>query len=256
MAKSSSTWTTVFGVLGFVLGGVIGALIGSAAGFILDNSINALPESEGSNPDTDRAHTHRRATVGDLRVSLIVLIACVIKADGRVLKTEVNHIKPFLLRNYGEEGAKQALQLLRQLLDKDIDPDAVTAQIRQNVNYSTRLEILHMLVDLARSDGEFHPAEQLILDRIAQGLGIHDADYRSVDAATHPQADPHWAYTVLEITPEATNDEVKHAYRRMAMKYHPDKLSAAGEEMQATAAEKFRRVKEAYDHIKLQRGIA
>ena len=169
MAKSSSTWTTVFGVLGFVLGGVIGALIGSAAGFILDNSINALPESEGSNPDTDRAHTHRRATVGDLRVSLIVLIACVIKADGRVLKTEVNHIKPFLLRNYGEEGAKQALQLLRQLLDKDIDPDAVTAQIRQNVNYSTRLEILHMLVDLARSDGEFHPAEHLILDRIAQG---------------------------------------------------------------------------------------
>ncbi|MBQ3914155.1 MAG: DnaJ domain-containing protein [Paludibacteraceae bacterium] len=68
--------------------------------------------------------------------------------------------------------------------------------------------------------------------------------------------DPNWAYVALEIEPGATNDEVKKAYRRMAMKYHPDKVAGAGEEMREKATEKFRAINEAYEHIKSQRGIA
>ena len=92
--------------------------------------------------------SHTRATQGDIRVSIIVLLACVIKADGRILKSEINSIKPFLVRNFGEEGAKQALMLLKQLLKQDINPTEVAQQIRQHVNYSVRLELIHLLLEV------------------------------------------------------------------------------------------------------------
>ena len=62
-------------------------------------------------------------------------------------------------------------------------------------------------------------------------------------------------YEVLGISPNATDDEVKKAYRRMAMKYHPDKVANAGEEIRQQATDKFRAINEAYEHIKQQRGI-
>jgi DnaJ like chaperone protein len=63
------------------------------------------------------------------------------------------------------------------------------------------------------------------------------------------------AYTVLEISPSATDDEVKAAFRRMAMKYHPDRVASLGPDVQKSATEKFRQVQEAYETIKKQRGM-
>ena len=105
----------ILGGLGFAVGGPIGALIGVFIASLFDSShtIEAGEHRQGI-PHPGRSHT----TQGDIRVSIIVLLACVIKADGRVLKAEINTIKPFLLRNFGEEGAKQALQLLKQLLSR------------------------------------------------------------------------------------------------------------------------------------------
>lgn len=255
-----------------MLGGPIGALIGvfvasmfEASSKVLDAGDDFDPHAEG-NPYTDgNPHTENRqqrtssgrrmATVGDIRVSIIVLIACVIKADGHVMKSEVNYIKPFLVRNFGEEGAKEALQLLKQLLARDIDPVAVSRQIRQNVNYSTRLELLHMLLDLANADGDICEAERQTIELIAVNMGISEADYQSLSAMYRKSQDPDWAYTVLEIEVSATDDEVKRAYRRMAMKYHPDKVANAGEEIRQQATEKFRNINKAYEHIKLLRGL-
>ena len=188
-------------------------------------------------------------------MSLIVLIACVMKADGLVKKSEVNHIKPFLLKNYGEEGARDALQLLKELLQKDINPVGVSRQIAQHVNYSTRLEILHLLLDVAMADGEMADSEVQVVETIVEHMGIQPMDYRSLLSMYRRDADPNWAYTALEITPQATDEEVKRAYRRMAMKYHPDKVSNAGEEVQRSATEKFRIINQAYETIKKARGI-
>lgn len=257
---SAGKW--ILGGLGFVLGGPIGALIGVFIASIFQTSDHILEtgnprESQSTQSDhTNRSYSQRRtATVGDIRVSIIVLIACVIKADGKVLKAEVNHIKPFLVRNFGEEGAKDALQLLKQLLQQDVNPIAVSQQIQQHVNYSTRLELLHLLIDLAYADGDFDSAEQQVIETIYVHLGITNADYRSLLALYQTQNDPDWAYAALEITSSATNDEVKHAYRKMAMKYHPDKVANASEEMHHKATEKFRAINQAYKTIKAQRGI-
>jgi DnaJ like chaperone protein len=242
----------ILGGLGFAVGGPIGALIGVFIASLFDSShtIEAGEHRQGI-PHPGRSHT----TQGDIRVSIIVLLACVIKADGRVLKAEITSIKPFLLRNFGEEGAKQALQLLKQLLEQDINPVAVSQQIRQHVNYSVRLELVHMLLEVAKADGEVADSECQVIETISMNMGIADADYQSLLSLYRKQTDANWAYTALEIEPSATDDEVKKAYRRMAMKYHPDKVANAGEAVRQQATEKFRAINEAYEHIKTLRGM-
>ena len=242
----------ILGGLGFAVGGPIGALIGVFIASLFDSShtIEAGEYQQGI-PHPGRSHT----TQGDIRVSIIVLLACVIKADGRVLKAEINSIKPFLLRNFGEEGAKQALQLLKQLLEQDINPVSVSQQIRQHVNYSVRLELVHMLLEVAKADGEVADSECQVIETIAVNMGIADADYQSLLSLYRKHTDTNWAYTALEIEPTATDDEVKKAYRRMAMKYHPDKVANAGEAVRQQSTEKFRAINEAYEHIKSLRGM-
>lgn len=246
---SAGKW--ILGTLGFVVGGPIGSIIGVL--------IASLFEKSGSDDQTS-SHTSgasraQRTTAGDVRVSIIVLIACVIKSDGQVLKSEINYIKPFLLRTFGEAGAKQALLLLKELLKQDIDAKAVAQQIGQHINYSTRLELVHLLLAVANADGEIHALELQTISSIAGYMSIQDADYQSILALYQRRKDTNWAYTALEITPSATNEEVKKAYRRMAMKYHPDKVANAGEEIRQQATDKFRAINEAYEHIKQQRGI-
>lgn len=258
---SAGKW--ILGGLGFVLGGPIGALIGVFIGSLFDSSDHVLTggdETGGSDSETGQgsgtySRTYQRASVGDIRVSMVVLFACVMKADGRVMKSEVNYIKPFLLKNYGEYGTKEALHLLKELLQKDIDPIAVSQQIAQHINYSTRLEIVHILFDLAKADGEVSEAEENMISLIATNMRVQDADYRSLLSLYRKHSDPDWAYTALEIEPSASDEEVKKAYRRMAMKYHPDKVANAGEEVRQQATEKFRSINEAYETIKLGRGM-
>lgn len=242
----------ILGGLGFVVGGPIGALIGVFIASMFDESKNTLNNTESARTMN---YGRRRATQGDISVSIIVLLACVIKADGRVLKAEINYIKPFLLRTFGEEQAKQALALLKQLLKEDIDPVAVSRQMAQYINYSTRLELVRLLLEVSNSDGDIAPQELNVIEIIATNMAVQQADYHSLLALYQRHKDVNWAYTALEISPSATNDEVKKAYRRMAMKYHPDKVANAGEELRKQATDKFRGINEAYEHIKKQRGM-
>lgn len=251
---STAKW--ILGGLGFVMGGPIGAIIGVVIASLFDSD-SALPGPETTDTGYRQgpSQARPRATQGDIRVSLLVLIACVMKADGHVRKSELDLVKRFLTRNYGEQGALSALQVLKHLLEQDINPVDVGYQIAHHVNYSTRLELLHFLFDLANADGEFVDSELQMIQLIAHAMNISDADFRSLAALYQKAKDPDWAYTLLEITPAATNDEVKKAYRRMAMKYHPDKVAGAGDEIKANATEKFRAINEAYEHIKSVRGI-
>ena len=63
------------------------------------------------------------------------------------------------------------------------------------------------------------------------------------------------AYQILEITSTATNEEVKKAYRKMAIENHPDKVGHLGEDIRKAAEEKFTQINVAYEKIKKQRGM-
>ena len=63
------------------------------------------------------------------------------------------------------------------------------------------------------------------------------------------------AFKILEIEKSATDLEVKKAYRKMALKFHPDKVAHLGEDHQKAAREKFQKVQEAYEQICKERDI-
>ncbi|MBP5306526.1 MAG: TerB family tellurite resistance protein [Paludibacteraceae bacterium] len=241
--------------LGFVLFGPIGAIIGYIIGSMLNDGTNAAKEIPGDNKRqyTRNTYSNRDTAGNDFLISLLVLMAAVMKADGRVVKSELNVVKSFLLRTYGERKALDALQILKGLLAKNYDPKPIARQIGRQMNYSSRLELLNLLLSIAVSDGQFSEAEKQLLITIGYSMSLNEADINSLLSIKQKNNDTDWAYKILEINPSATDDEVKKAYRRMAMKYHPDKVNSLGEEMKKQATEKFRAVNEAYNHIKEKR---
>lgn len=241
----------IAGGLGWTLGGPIGAIIGVMMASLFDSNKNVDYQTI-DNKDYSRSNSTRP---DDFQVVLLILMAAVVKADGKVVKPELSVVKRFLVQNYGENGARDAWQILNQLLKQNINIADVATQCASNLNYSTRLQLINMLFSIAAGDGAVNTAEINVIRNIAYYMRINDADLTSISAMFTKQTNPDWAYQILELSPNCTDDEIKKAYRRMAMKYHPDKVNSLGEEVRQNATEKFRKVKEAYDYLKEQRGI-
>lgn len=237
------------GGLGWAVGGPVGAIIGVVAASLLGGGARRLEQTRYETVN------QRTAAQNDFKVAMLVLMAAVMKADGSVVKSELNVVKSYLLKHYGEDEALDALRMLRELLKQDIDYRAVAGQVRMNVTYSARLQLLHVLFSIAMSDGQMLEREMAVVKAIADAMGVYDSDFRSIMAMFSVSRNEDWAYEVLEIKKEATDEEVKKAYRRMAMKYHPDKLAGMGEDIKQQSTEKFRKINEAYEHIKSVRGM-
>ncbi|MCQ2375509.1 MAG: TerB family tellurite resistance protein [Salinivirgaceae bacterium] len=243
------------GGLGWVLcgplGGIVGYLIGSAIEEVQTTaSRNGQLGSEGK-------ASGRQTTHGDFRVSLIVLTAAVMKADGKVKTSELDYVKAFYVRTFGS-AAQDAILMLRDVLKQNIPVDEVSRQIGMNLDYSSRLQLLHFLFGIAAADREIAPSEVAVIERIASSMGISAADYRSIKAMfiVEAQKTTENAYNILGLTPNATNDEIKKAYRKMAVENHPDKVAYLGEDVQKAAKEKFQKIQEAYESIKKERNFA
>lgn len=233
------------GGLGWAVGGPIGAIVGFALGSLF-----------GSTEKVDSGQTYnRRTTEADFKASLLVMMACVMKADGNVQKKELDVVKRFLVVNFGEEGALDALQVLKKLLDQPINEVEVASQINLYMNYSAKLQLIRLLFDIAYADGDVNVAELNVIQRISNTFNISTADFQSLKAPYVKNVDQNWAYKALEIEPSASIDDIKKAYRRMAMKYHPDKVANLGDDIKKSATEKFRSVNEAYEQLKKQRGF-
>jgi len=274
---SKAKW--IGGFLGWVAWGPIGALIGYLLGKAVDTYIDGshqLPGGDGweqrqSGQGSYRQQTGRgpytqdqstqsrqgRYTADEQRnsffVSLLVLSSAVIKADGRTHPAELRTVREFIRTNFGEQAAAQAEQILQRLDREQVNIYSVGSQIAANMNYSQRLQLFQYLVSIATSDGDFSTSEKSVLEAIASAIRLTSTDAASIIAMYFKEADS--AYTVLEISPSATDDEVRSAYRRMAMKYHPDRVATLGPEVQKAAEEKFKKIQEAYATIKKQRGI-
>lgn len=231
------------GGLGFAMGGPLGALIGFFIGAAVDNTTVI----------TSYSQTRVRPTPGDFGVSMLVLIAAVMKADGQILKSELDYVKRFFVSQFGQESAQEALTILRDLLKKEIPLNDVCRQIKSNMDYSSRLQLIHILFNISAADGRFDKKEVYVINEIANLLGIYTNDFESVKNMFIPATDS--AYKILETEPSVSDEELKKAYRRMALKYHPDKVGHLGEDFRKNAEEKFKAVNEAYEKVKRERNI-
>lgn len=238
----------VGGGIGWALGGPIGAIVGFALGALFDSSSLVMYEQGTS---TIR---NTQTQPGDFALSLLVLSAAVMKSDGKTMKSELDYVKRFLVNQFGEYQAKQLLQVLNDVLKKDIAVYEVCVQIRNNMPLEARLQLLHYLYGISKADGDVSTAEVLLIDNIADYLNIAGADSASIKAMYY--RDTESDYRILEVSATASDDEIKKAYRKMAMKYHPDKVSGMGDAVQKDAEEKFKSLNDAYENIKKKRGFA
>ncbi|MBO7134433.1 MAG: TerB family tellurite resistance protein [Bacteroidales bacterium] len=241
-------WKWILGGVTWVLTNPIGGLIG----FLIGTAIDGFSSSMSNAPK--RTNRNKHTEQGDFMVVLLTLSAAVMKADNVVKKSELDYVKSFLVQNFGKEKTLKALQILKPMMNADIPLDDVCKQIRYNMNNSLKLQLLHYLFGIANADNEIVTEELNMLRRIAAGIGISEYDFNSIKSMFIIQGSDS-DYEILGITKDATNEEVKKAYKRMAMKHHPDKVSGMGEEVTRKATEKFQAINEAYDRIKKERNM-
>ncbi len=233
----------LWGGLGWAMGGPIGAILGYAF---------------ASLSDPKRGTTYSRTTISrtsadDFMASLLILLASVMKADEKLLHSELDYIKRFLGKQFNKDDANKYILLYKEILKQTYSLPQVCLQIQRSMDHPSRLEIIHLLFGLSSADGVIHPKEIEIIQVIARNININENDFASIKAIFVKSTKS--SYLILEIDSSVNNDEVKKAYRKMAKKYHPDKVTHLGEELQELAEEKFKAVNKAYKDIKLKRGM-
>ena len=274
------------GALGWILGGgsILGAIAGYCIGSMLDDSMAVGKESKDGffdsennsaqcggkryqgNPFGKRPFEEQR---NSFLFSMLVLSSYIIKADGMVMHSEMEFVRRFLRDNFGSQAVAQGEDILLKLFEmqKQQGESQFKETIRKScieisfpMNISQRLQLLNYLVIIAKVDGEVSSKEIFALKEVAGYLGLTAQDVESMlnmDAGSRPTNNRNIekAYKILGISPSATDDEVKAAYRKMALKHHPDRVSALGDDIRKAAEKKFQEINEAKDQIYKVRGL-
>jgi len=190
----------------------------------------------------------------DIPTMLMALSAAVMKADGKVLKAELDYVKQFFSQQFGNQFNTRHLQVLKQFLDSNIIPiNEICNDIRNRMPAEVRAQLVHYLFGIAKADGNVAESELKSIENIANLLGVSQQEFISLKNMFY--RDVNSDYKILGVSASASNEEVKKAYRKMAIAHHPDKVASMGEEYQKGAKEKFLKIQEAYENIKKNRGF-
>ena len=217
---------------GWFFGGPIGAIIGYYIGKNFFTGKN----------DNEKAY----------EVSLLILASLVIKADGRIRQEELNYVKTFFSRTFGEVKAKKYFEIFNTLNKQSLSSQlrAICLQLTQSINHASRLQIVHFLFGVASSDHEVHQSEINLINKIATYLNVSSQDFQSISAMfVKGSSSLDNYYKILEVDKKASIDEIKKSYRKLVMKYHPDKLQGVSDDIVKLANEKFLSIQEAYEKI-------
>ena len=237
MNKSYKKW--IWGGLGWALIGPIGGILGFAIGSL--------------SQDAQGHYRNAQTRGGDFLSAILILFSAVMKADGVQKKSELDYIKRFLVQQVGLSNTRQLLQVFKNILKQEFSLEDVCQQIKTQMDKPSILQLIHILFGLSQSDGDVHVDEVKVIKKIAGLLGVTGIEYDSIQGMF--KEDLESAYNVLGVSSDSLDQEVKKAYRKMANKYHPDKIAHLGDEFKEIAQEKFNSVSEAYQKIKKDRDI-
>ena len=264
------------GILGFMSAGPLGALAGIVLGGLFDNMLDAVntPETQGTFDSAFGQQAYGQQAAGGSQrptdygqrnsflFSLLVLASYIIKADGKVMHSEMELVRNMLRQNFGEAARQQGDEILRRLFDEQNRVGAYEfrqtvmrccQQIAVNMDYAQRLQLLNFLVMISQADGRVDPAEVTAMKECAQWMRMSADEVDSMLGLGKDDLES--AYKVLGVSPDATDDELKRAYRRLALEHHPDKVAALGEDIRRAAEKKFQEINAAKDKIWKARGL-
>lgn len=236
-------------ILGYFLFRLPGAILGFLVGSFIDN-LNS--SSGGRTVFSD--FTRQKVSPADFELNLLSLCSIVIKADGQVSQRELDYVRQYFLSTYGKEKANAIFRTFNEVIkNREISAQRICTYLNQRTRYEVRLQLLHFLFGIAQADGAVSNPEIEKIEEIARYLRVGRQDFESIKAMFIKSADN--AYKILEIEKGVPDDEVKKAYRKMAKKYHPDKVITENEAIKKGAEEKFKEVQRAYEQIQKERGI-
>ena len=276
------------GTLGTMLGsGILGTLAGFCLGSIIDEMMDSRADSNDYNTNkqdyysqgngykqyqyggqngSSNAHSNEEQRNSFL-FSMLVLSSYIIKADNKIMHSEMEFVRQFLRQNFGEQAVNQGQEILLKLFEiqkqQGIQVFRNTihqscAEIKHNMNVSQRLQLLNYLVIIAKVDGYVSPEEIKALKEVARHLGLTAKDVDSMlnmENGARANSNIEDAYKVLGLSSTATDNEVKVAYRKMALKHHPDRVATLGEDIHKAAEKKFQDINDAKERIFKARGL-
>lgn len=250
------------GIMGFMALGPLGALAGYAIGSLFDKANDAQADFDNGQGGASYTHAGQR---NSFLFSMLVMASYIIRADGKIMHSEMEFVRRFLRTNFGEDAVNEGEQILLNLFEQQKRMDASNpyafrntihecgAQIAANLTYGERLQLLDFLAKISQSDGHVCQQEIEALKEVAQAMQLSEKEVESMlNLGGDSLAD---AYKVLEIDPSATDDEVRTAYRRLALKHHPDRVATLGEDIRKAAEEKFQNINNAKERIYKARGM-